>query len=80
VTAVDDNGRLCIVIACYQTKLISIYSLFWTQYHGNRWKQKIAEGNNVVVRIIIMVTGGSSVNFLFIVYLLKYVMISTREE
>jgi hypothetical protein len=28
VTAVDDNGRLCIVIACYQTKLISIYSLF----------------------------------------------------
>ena len=27
-----------------------------------------------------MVTDGSSVNFLFIVYLLKYVMILTREE
>ena len=27
-----------------------------------------------------MVTGGSSVHFLFIVYLLKYVMVLTREE
>jgi len=40
----------------------------------------IAEGNRVVSMLTEVVTGGSSVNFLLMAYLLKYVMISTREE
>src|SRR5919109_750736 len=42
------------------------YSEFKLKYHGNRGQQMRAEGNNV--------------NFLFIVYLLKHVMVLTREQ